>query len=145
MSKQGNTGTSTNREQLVEIALDKLLKTGETLSFRGLLIKEPEVIDFLIKYQSMVLDANPPPPYFVTNFFIDTLNYEKQRLMKRINKMDEFKLKFEPINDKAKKELEAQEEQKRFDANPVNGGGSYRRGTSKRSNKKSRKTKYKRH
>ena len=65
--------------------------------------------------------------------------------MKRINKMDEFKLKFEPINDKAKKEWEAQEAQKRFDEDPYNGGGSYRRGTNKRSNKKSRKTKYKRH
>ena len=98
-SIQGNAGTSTNREQLVERALEKLL-TGDSLSFRGLLIKEPEVVDFLIKYQPMVLDANPPPPYFVTNFFIDTLNYEKQRLMKRINKMDEFKLKFKPINDR---------------------------------------------
>ena len=73
---QGNTGTSTNREELVKRALEILLTTGNTLSFRGLLIKEHEVIDFLIKYQSMVLDANPPPPYFVTNFFIDTLNYE---------------------------------------------------------------------
>jgi hypothetical protein len=144
MSKQGNTGTSTNREQLVEVALDKLLKTGETLSFRGLAVTYPETIDFLIKYQSMVLDAENPP-YFVTDFFIDVLNYEKQRLMKRINEMDEFKLKFEPINDKAMKEWQIIEEQKRFDANPVNGGGSYRRGTSKRSNKKSRKTKYKRH
>lgn len=142
-SIQGNAGTSTNREQLVERALEKLL-TGDSLSFRGLLIKEPEVIDFLIKYQPMVLDANPPPPYFVTNFFIDTLNYEKQRLMKRINKMDEFKLKFKPINDKAMEEWQKIEAQKRFDEAPYN-GGSYRRGTNKRSNKKSRKTKYKRH
>ena len=48
------------------------------------------------------------------------------------------------VLDKVMEEWQKIEAQKRFDEAPYN-GGSYRRGTNKRSNKKSRKTKYKRH
>jgi hypothetical protein len=160
-STKAGFGTS-NREQRVSKALNNLLTSdinglvGNINSVRALMIEDPEVIDFLINpnYEFIILNAKQKkagsdggeetPPYRVTNYFIETLDLEKQRLLERIVKIDAFKQKFEPINERAKAEWSKKQEQIRFDASPYN-GGSYRRRTNKRSNKKFRKTKSKRH
>jgi hypothetical protein len=131
------------REYQVTDALNNLFVRGETMSIRSSRVKDTEVIDWLLQYKREVLRTSNPP-YVATEFCMKTLDNEKQRLIEKIRQIDAFKVKFTPINDIAKAKWERVRSQQEDEANTLN-GGSYRRGTNKRSNKKFRKTKSKRH